>query len=211
MRVNRIQNNNYNSQPSFGTLNITKQGAKALRKAFSPEQLEQIKVWSKELESTKHFDLEVKASYTDNLIYIFRHKTNSHLDSEAPLHAISVKDRELQACGVDLLDCGDWFYYHNLKFPTKQEAANAYTKLTAHENVCRPYRPNNFDDFKWVVDSVKILDKTSEYTESNKIRRIAETILNKQSADKVQPKTVVTEKPALRERIANAWQALKGN
>lgn len=206
MQVNRIQNNNYNSSPNFGALKITENGKNALLKAFNPEQLKQVAKWEKELESTKHFDLEVNA-IMDELYYKFRHKTNPHLSSEGPLHSVEVKGQNLVACGVDLLDCGDWFYY-NLTFPTAKEAGNAYATLASYKAACRPYRPNNFEDFNWAADSIKILDKSIKNTKSNKVTQVVE---EHNVIPTEQPKVNVPAKPSFMKRLKNAWKALKGN
>lgn len=218
MQVNRIQSNNYNNQPNFGVLRITETGAKALRKAFNPEQIEQITKWGKDLESTKHFDLEISA-VIDDLFYTFRHKTNPRLSSEAPLFPVSVDRNILNARGVDLIDCGDKFYYNNLQFPTAQEAGEAYSKLVAHESTCTPYprKINSFDRLTWAVDSTKILDRATEHTGGGAIRvgyyPTSPIIREQKTVQAVQTveETTKSSKPPFMQRLKNAWQALKGN
>ncbi len=211
MQVIRTQSNNYNNQPNFKALIVTEKGAKALSKAFNPKQLEQITKWGKELKNTKHFDLEIDAVVND-LFYTFNHKTNSRLSSEAPLHPVSIKENALNACGVDLLDCGDWFYYNNLKFPTEQDACKAYATLSLYKKTCTPYFHNVFKRLEWAVESTKILDKSFEYMKQNPFVLMG---YNKHSFLKPQSVTEqfkqTTEKPSILQRLKNAWQALKGN
>ncbi len=209
MQVNRIQNNNYNSQPKFGSLKITKDGVKALRKAFNPEQLKQVTQWGRELQSSKHFDLEIGA-VCDELIYKFKHKASHRFDSEAPLHPASVKGNKLCACGVDLLDCGDWFYY-DLKFPTGQEAGKAYSILSKHEQICTPYQRNSFDRLKWAVDSTKVLNQAAEHTKELRVDAHMSTPVSKNSMTVQTTEVANHTKPSLVQRVKKAWQVLKGN
>lgn len=213
MLVNRIQSNKYNNQPNFKALIITKRGANALQKAFNPEQLEQVAKLGKELENTKHFDLKISAICGD-LFYAFKHKTNPRLDSEAPLHPGALNGNRLYAYGIDLLDCGDIFSYRNLKFPTAQEAGEAYSKLSEHEEKCYPFSEaiNSFDKLKWAVDSTKILDKATEYTGSDAIVYGSVPSSVVKQSKQIQPtETTKPAKPSIIQRIKNAWQALKGN
>lgn len=219
MQVNRVQSNNYNNQPSFKKLIVTEKGAKALRKAFSPEQLEQVAKLGKELENTKHFDLRINA-ICDDLFYAFKHKTNPHLDSEAPLHPCTLNGNRLDAYGIDLLDCGDIFSYRNLRFSTAKEAKKAYSKLSEHLEKCYPFPNtiNSFDKLKWAVDSTKILDSAAEYTGSDYIvyDSLSSSVVRKSKPIQVtettqEVKSTKPIKPSIMQRIKNAWQALKGN
>lgn len=215
MQINKVQSNNYGNQPNFGMLKITERGAKALCKAFNPEQLEQIGKLGKELENTKHFDLEV-SSIMDDLFYKFVHKTNNNLDSEAPLHPVSINGKTLKAFGVDLLDCGDTFTYNNLEFPSAQEAGKAYAELSTFEKNCTPILNNRnlFERLEWAVKSTKILDRVSEHIGSDNIRigyhPTMPTIREPKPAQ-IAAETTKPAKPSLTQRLKNAWEALKGN
>ena len=151
------------------------------------------------------------------MFYTFKHHTNSRLNSEAPLHPLSLNGNRLSARGVDLLDCGDIFTYSNLEFPTAQEANKAYSKLLKHKQTCTPYpyKINSLERLEWAVDSTKILDRATEYTGSDYIRGIVQPRTVAKQAEKIQTNQVATtekvENSSFMLRLKNAWQVLKGN
>ncbi len=213
MQVNRIQSYNYSNQPNFKALILTKNGTKVLRRVFSKEQLEQVAKVRKDLGNTKHFDLEIDA-IGNELFYEFKHKTNHFLNSEAPLHPRTLNGNKLGAYGISLLDCGEIYTYENLRFPTTKEAEEAYSKLSEHAEKSRHIScaVNSFDNFKWAVDSTKILDRAAEYTGSDAIiYGSSPSSVVKQPKPILPTETAKASKPSITQRIKNAWQALKGN
>ena len=215
MQVNRVQTNNYNNQPNFGTLRITEQGLKALHKAFKPEQFEQINKWGKELDSTKHFDLEIGA-ILDDLNYSFRHKTDEKLSSDAPLRPIYNAYNKISASGTDLIDAGDTFTYNNLRFSTDADATKAYKILAEHAKTCKPYNRNDIKTLHWAVDATKILEKATEHTGSDSIRIVQRTIPFKTTIIEPAKPTQKTEninhiKQFFINQLKKAWNILIGD
>lgn len=114
----------------------------------------------------------------------------------------------------------DMFSYTNLRFPTAQEAVEAYSKLSEHADNCYPflYATNSFDKLKWAVDSTKILDSATEYTGSDAIvyGQGSSPVVRKSKPTQIiettqEVKQASPIKLSIMQRIKNVWQALKGN
>ena len=151
MRVQQINNQDY--QPSFEKLKITQTARKLMSEKFNAQQLEQIKIWEKELGNTNHYDLRI-SGVVDRFVLMLDHKPTINGSFEGPLHAEDVAGKKLNVWGTDILDCGD-FVGFKLKFPSKKEAREAFDVLKNHEKS----KYDNFNRIAWAVDSTKIINK----------------------------------------------------
>ena len=193
MQVHNIQSNSCTSyNPSnFRALKLTQPGEKLI-KSYSEgsEILQKIDIWKNELAETKYFDLEID-ELCKRLFITIKSKCSDWKSCEAPLKVCDEpKGKELLAYGTDLLDCGDWVTYP-LTFATNKDAKIAYNTLKGHHN----HFPIN--EVAWAVDSVKILEKACE----NMYPEMA--VVSDSTKE-------TTNKIPFKQRLKNAWLALKG-
>lgn len=174
MRISPISNSNY--KQNFGSL-IIKDGAEHVLNKLTLDELKQLKQWEKELENTKEFNLSLNP-YGHRLFIKHEHKTNPQkYDSEGPLSAGQTQQgKVLMAAGVDLLDCGDWFWY-NLVYKTKERAKEVQSDLIRLRN---NYNNNKtvFNDIKWAVQGIKYMEEGFGHNIENAIEK------NKNNPDK---------------------------
>lgn len=191
MQVQKVQSNNYKNcnLPKFGALNITERGQKLLNIWGSsyPEILPKFDIWKKGLANTKNFDLEIDELHKDLWLKIFS-KNHDYPSCEGPLRVHErAKRGKLWVYGTDLIDCGDFVSY-SLKFAAKNDADVAYDTLKGYQNRKEVYGSLNLPEkIQYAVDSVKILEQASNHKSTPNV-----------------------DKLPFRQRLKNAWAALKG-
>lgn len=157
MQIGKI--NNYDT--NFGKLIITERGQKFLSDKLTTTQLSYVETCKKELEDTKHFDLEIDGM-KDFFIRLLP-KNKSYKECGVPFVPDVLDGIKIKVWGRDLSDCWSITDY-DLHFPTRQKAADAYNSLknySAKSMSCS--HKDKFNIFKWAVDSAKIINESYDY------------------------------------------------
>lgn len=172
MKINNVQNSNYNNSASFGKLKIT-EGALENLLRYNPSKertlarLEQLK---KELADTKHWDLSIVQGGPMGNIgnnAIFTNKTNP---KDFFYRKIRVAPISSLPKTVHIWSQNDHFiqvpYYRigSLRFPTVKEAMKAAESLDASSRWANTF---SVDGIKRLVRQTKILEQASEHMSKN--------------------------------------------
>ena len=210
MQVHNIQSNNYTSynSPKFGALNVTKAGEKMINSWYGKDAVwQKINIWKEELAKTKYFDLEIDELCNGMWLQI-NDKDGGHWNCEAPLRVEDKpKGKNLCVFGTDLIDCGDWVTYP-LEFASVKEAENAYNTLKKYQH---DHSRPTLEEIEWAVDSVKILERgTDVYMTRTVAAEPASAIEDKTESKVTETADKADTKIPFRQRLRNAWLALKG-
>ena len=221
MQVQNINSNNYNknyNSPNFGVMRVSDLTNTWLKVHYNnaPEKLAKLDIWKKELANTEFFNLDVEDACKDLWMIITNIKNRlvigkeikTYRNCEAPLYVFRGPEGcKLDVYGCDICDTQDSVWY-GLEFASPQEAQNAYTKLNGYkenEKFLGPLDP--LEQIQWAVDSVKILEQAFAYMTNQKIvKATAET----PKAEDIVSESSKVEKLPFRQRLKNAWLALKG-
>ena len=196
MQVQIIQSNNYQhyGSPAFGTLKVSENAQKMINSRYDSSVSQMIGTWKKELDSTKHWNLNIFEICDQLWMAIESKNSYSKSDCEAPL-SVSVKPESNTFYVYGRCIGGGGYVWYRPEFPSHKDAENAYNTLKKYQDMQDTDKDiDTVDKIAWAVDSVKILEQAYE---------------NMINPKKENPESEIKKLP-LSIRIKNAFQALKG-
>ena len=160
MQVQIIQSNNYQhyGSPAFGTLKVSEGAQKLINLKQNSAVSQMIDTWKKELDCTKHWDLNILECCNKLWMAIESKNNYSKSACEAPLMVHAEPENKIFYVKGRCIG-GEGYVWYRPEFPSHKDAENAYNTLKKYQDM---QDIDTINKIAWAGNSVKIMEQAYE-------------------------------------------------